>query len=271
MFRRINKKQLKEDTEFYDYKTAPVDLSKGDVIDISKTGFSYYDDYLTNEGQKYLYDKTGTIGKIVQMSPNEYYDYCSKIFNKPVSKLKAGRAADEETIKHLKDVLTVYKKKFPLPYVNLADDQQEGLHRMMVIGDLFGWDHKVPVLYVDYADGEREKRETEKSVTETHKEIRDAVKKALEYRYNDIDEIANELEFIFDDNNFDISFDMNNNSFTVERNGVKDTFSIDEINIKDYDYDSDMDYIDWKDVLSDVDIDKMSPKEFDDYLKKLAK
>ena len=111
MFRRINKRLLKEDTEFYDYKTAPVDLSKGDVIDTTKVGMSYYDDYLNEKEAEYLLKKTGTVGKIVMMSPQKYYEECAtKIFNTSVAKLKQSRYAEEETLNHLKSVLTDYGK-----------------------------------------------------------------------------------------------------------------------------------------------------------------
>lgn len=41
-----------------------------------------------------------------------------------------------------------YKRKFPLPYLNLADNAQEGRHRMAVAAELFGWNEKFPVLVV---------------------------------------------------------------------------------------------------------------------------
>lgn len=290
MFRRINKRLLKEDTEFYDYKTAPVDLSKGDVIDTTKVGMSYYDDYLTKEGQKYLYDKTGTVGKIVTMSPQKYYEECAtKIFNTSVDKLKRSRYAEEETLSHLKNVLTKYGKKFPLPFLNYADHQQEGLHRMAVIGDMFGWDHEVPVLIVDYKSKEDEKRiKKQEHDNEVGREIRDTVNRALEYRYDNIYDIEDELEYRFEDKNFSVEFTKNEfgeEEFTVTRDGVSETYPVSRIRVakappddewrKDIDSTKDdfdlEDDLDWRDILSDVDIDKMSPKEFDDYLKDLAK
>lgn len=290
MFRRINKRLLKEDTEFYDYKTAPVDLSKGDVIDTTKVGMSYYDDYLDEKEADYLLKKTGTVGKIVMMSPQKYYEECAtKIFNTSVDKLKRSRYAEEETLSHLKNVLTKYGKKFPLPFLNYADHQQEGLHRMTVIGDMFGWDHEVPVLVVDYKDeSERQRIEKQNHDDEVSKEIRNAVNKALEYRYDNMYEIEDELEYRFEDKNFSVDFTKNEfgeEEFTVTRDGVSETYPVSRIRVskappddewrKDIDSTKDdfdlEDDLDWKNILSDVDIDKMSPEEFDEYLKDLAK
>ena len=290
MFRRINKRLLKEDTEFYDYKTAPVDLSKGDVIDTTKVGMSYYDDYLDEKEADYLLKKTGTVGKIVMMSPQKYYEECAtKIFNTSVAKLKQSRYAEEETLNHLKSVLTDYGKKFPLPFLNYADHQQEGLHRMAVIGDMFGWDHEVPVLVVDYKDeSERQRIEKQNHDNEVSREIRDVVNKVLEYRYDSIYDIEDELEYRFEDKNFSVDFTKNEfgeEEFTVTRDGVSETYPVSRIRVakappddewrKDIDRTKDdfdlEDDLDWGDILGDVDIDKMSPEEFDKYLKDLAK
>ena len=290
MFRRINKRLLKEDTEFYDYKTAPVDLSKGDVIDTTKVGMSYYDDYLNEKEAEYLLKKTGTVGKIVMMSPQKYYEECAtKIFNTSVAKLKQSRYAEEETLNHLKSVLTDYGKKFPLPFLNYADHQQEGLHRMAVIGDIFGWDHEVPVLVVDYKDeSERQRIEKKNHDDEVSKEIRNVVNRALEYRYDNMYEIEDELEYRFEDKNFSVDFTKNEfgeEEFTVTRDGVSETYPVSRIRVakappddewrKDIDSTKDdfdlEDDLDWGDILGDVDIDKMSPEEFDKYLKDLAK
>ena len=52
-----------------------------------------------------------------------------------------------------------YKRKFPLPYLNIATKQQEGRHRMYVAGELFGWDTRFPVLVVQDKNNIRVKTE----------------------------------------------------------------------------------------------------------------
>lgn len=66
-----------------------------------------------------------------------------------VDKLKKTRYYDASTLDHLKQVLDVYKKRFPVAMISPDDGGQEGLHRMAVAGDKFGWDHKFPVLVVN--------------------------------------------------------------------------------------------------------------------------
>lgn len=82
------------------------------------------------------------------MSPNEYYSLSAKILNTTVDNLIADRASDKERIERLKDVILKDKKKFPMTFIDLAQGEQEGLHRMYVAGELFGWDTKFPVLVI---------------------------------------------------------------------------------------------------------------------------
>ena len=82
------------------------------------------------------------------MSPNEYYSLSAKILNTTVDNLIADRASDKERIERLKAVILKDKKKFPMTFIDLAQGEQEGLHRMYVAGELFGWDTKFPVLVI---------------------------------------------------------------------------------------------------------------------------
>ena len=189
--------------DFYDYKTAPV---KGtDVVDATKTGMSFYDDFLSNDVRtlEYLKNKKNLTGSVVMMSPEEYFKECSSYgfldSHPSIETLKQQRAADKKTLNHLKDVLTVYKKKFPMPMINKAQNGQEGLHRMMVIGDMFGWDHKVPVLIVDWADKQRafedQKRERKERIEYN---IRQSVQEALRYKFTNIEELKDQIQWELD-------------------------------------------------------------------------
>lgn len=257
---RWTKKELLED-KFHDYGTSNVNLSIGDVIDTSTTGVSDYDDYLTKDGSKYLLNKKGTFGEIVQMSPKEYYEACSEyVFDSSVSDLKQSRSEDKEQIEYLKSVLTDKKKKFPLPYINKAEGWQEGLHRMMAIGELFGWNHKVPVLIIDFVDGDTGRQNYEKKIHDEHTsaEIRKAVNDALEYKFKDIKEFKDELVYQFDDDEFDVTTD--NNYIYVTRDGVTGKFDIDRLQLVEKESDD-------LDNLSD---DILLDDELDDFMQNLV-
>lgn len=182
--------------EFYDYKTLPV--SGDQVVDSTKTGMTFYDQFLTTKEQDYLNNVKNLQGEIVQMSPEEYYDACAKYGfpNSPVSveNLKRTRRAQTKILDHLKDVLLVYKKRFPMPILNIAQKGQEGLHRMMVIADLFGWDHKVPVLIVTHFDEDRAKREEqERYKYDIDRNIERAIELACRYTYYSLEELEQQL------------------------------------------------------------------------------
>jgi hypothetical protein len=94
-----------------------------------------------------MIDKKNREGKIVQMSPNEYYkNVADRIFHTTVDDLKQQRTAIPGHIDKLKKVITDKKEQFPMCFIDYPDQEQEGLHRMYVAGELFGWDHKFPVL-----------------------------------------------------------------------------------------------------------------------------
>lgn len=258
--------------EFYDYKTALVD---GDnVVDLHTTGVSFYNDFLSSNMNdiKYLRDKHNLEGEVIMMSPEEYFKQCSE-YGFPgrtpsVEKLKLERRRDIKTLNHLKDVLTDYKHRFPMPYINKAENAQEGLHRMMVIGDMFGWNHKVPVLVVDYADKERAAVEKEQKRSEMIRSyIKQAVSKSLEYKYTNIEELREQLQWeldkafeFYDDIStpvqFELTSDEENKKFTVAINNV------------DYSFDyEDVQFIDKIDD-PDIDIDDFDIEETEDFLRR---
>lgn len=145
----INKKNLDEA-----YNTGNV--SGKNIFDTSTLGgYSYYSQCIPGDPEnEYMKVKHNRIGKIVQMSPNEYYSLCAKMFGLTVENLKRQRMLDEDEnyIDNLKNVILKDKKQFPMTFISLPDKQQEGLHRMLVAGELFGWDEKFPVLLIDKYD-----------------------------------------------------------------------------------------------------------------------
>lgn len=117
------------------------------------TDTSYYNNFLNAEDLKYMQNNKNRTGEVVLMSPNEYFSECAnKIFNNSsVAKLKSQREYDADLNQQYAEDMKS-GDKFPLCYINYADSGQEGLHRMMVAGDLYGWDTKFPVLVVNVYD-----------------------------------------------------------------------------------------------------------------------
>ena len=117
--------------------TSPDGKPTSDIFD-TKTlgGFSYLRDYLDNPKH------------IQQISPNEYFEGCSKVFNKTSEQLKQKISKDVGIIEYLKEVILEKHKKFPMTYINLQNNSQEGMHRMYAAGELFGWNKKFPCLII---------------------------------------------------------------------------------------------------------------------------
>jgi hypothetical protein len=183
-------------------------------------------------------------------------------------------------LEHLKQVLLTYKKKFPLPYIDYATHytpSQEGLHRMMVAGDLFGWDKEFPVQIIRWVDEERAKQEKEwKHKREIERYLSRAIDRALRYKYYNIEELEDQLrsEFEsevryldeFEGRDFSLDIEKLNeyNFVAVVDNKYKFEFPVDAVNFIDRaDTNSDLEDIDlddlsdWmKDILSDLDVNK---------------
>jgi hypothetical protein len=195
-------KYLDDEQQFWDYGTQPI-TSPTDIIDTTKTGFSSMDEYLTKSGAAYLLKNENRKGEIVMMSPDEYFRECSlhawKNSNNTPTSLKASRRVDTDSLEHIKTVLTKYKKKLCMPYIDYASPGQEGLHRMMVIGDMFGWDFKVPVLVVTIADEAEEVRRIKlRRDWNIKQSVEKACTKAFYYSYSDLDEFRDQLQWELD-------------------------------------------------------------------------
>ena len=250
------------ENDFYDYKTAPVNGS--DVVDLHRTGMSFYDDFLSNNTKtlEYLKNNKNLVGEVVMMSPREYFKMCSDYGfpdrHPSIETLKQQRYADEKTIQHLKDVLTVAKKKFPMPMINKAHNSQEGLHRMLVIGDMFGWNHKVPVLVVDWADKQRAFEEQKRArIQKIEYNIGKAVQKALWYKFENIEDLKYQIQseldnqFEYSDDikppvEFELTFDEQSKEFTVTIGSANYSFDYDEVQFIEPSDEDDLDDVDFE-------------------------
>lgn len=121
------------------------------------THTSYYDNFLNDRDSEYMQKSKNRKGEIVMMSPNQYYYECANnVFqDSSVERLLSQRRSNSELIQQYEEDMK-NGDKFPLCYINYADSGQEGLHRMMAAGNVYGWDTKFPVLIVNTADTRRE-------------------------------------------------------------------------------------------------------------------
>lgn len=123
-------------------------------FDINNTNMSYYNDFLKPSEIEYYKRNKNRIGKVIQMTPREYYDDCAKfIFNQSASNLEKSR--ENENTEKYKDAM-LSGETFPMCVIDYADKGQEGLHRMLAAAQLFGWNIKYPVLAIYVYDEQRE-------------------------------------------------------------------------------------------------------------------
>lgn len=146
-------------------------------VDTSTTGVSYYDDFLNDEGLNYLRSHKNRTGKVVMMSPTEYFNECAnRVFDSTFDSLVKQRRHDKDTLEWMYDQID-QGVELKLPYINYADGGQEGLHRMMALGDKLGWDSRFPVLTVEIYDNRKE------DVDSVYKYLRRSVDEAVKYQY----------------------------------------------------------------------------------------
>ena len=115
------------------------------------TGTPFGNRFLDEEELAYQQKYEHRTGRIVMMSPEQYYEDCALYaFDHFVSinTLKNQRREDQDINDELMELMQ-NGTKINMCYINKADHGQEGLHRMMAAGDLYGWDTKFPVLVID--------------------------------------------------------------------------------------------------------------------------
>lgn len=60
-----------DEEEFFDYGTSAVDGK--DIFDLTKTGYSYYDNFLNKKDLEYMQKSKGLTGRIEYMRPGDYF------------------------------------------------------------------------------------------------------------------------------------------------------------------------------------------------------
>ena len=264
---------LDSEGKFYDYGTELI--SGNNVIDTKHTGMSFYDDFLDPKNAKYMLEEKNLKGKIVMMSPEQYYEECARVCwpgrNVTVEKLKYERGVlGKNTINKLKQVVQHYKRRLCMPMINYTDPGQEGLHRMYVVGELYGWDFKVPVLIVTYADEERAKKAAEeKRKQEIDWKVESAIQQALRYKYRNKKEVEEQLQW-----------SLSEKFKFWEEIKVPDEITLEEtdnslvLTFEGYEYPIEKDEIEWEEVKQELDdeiedeIDSFDLDDIEDFLRR---
>ena len=178
LYETLGEEYLDDEEKFWDYRTK--DISGKIAFDKtrSETPFGQRMIELANSGGTDSRDRKAFF---YEMSPKEYFQACADGFG---NSYQANiNQVNDEIIPHLKEVLTKYKKMFPVGYLEYTNGNfgQEGRHRMFAAGEIFGWDTKQPVLII--YDGDR-------PTIPTHKKEYDPVKSEISD-----DELEDELDF----------------------------------------------------------------------------
>ena len=147
-------KYLDDAHEFKDFGTE--EAHDTDVIDIKKASTFATQDLLDGSVDA-AYE--GVIYNIVELTPEQYFELCSKVQGMKPEEIIDFISHDEQQLAHIKDVILKYNRKLPLPYISFssADEVsgQEGRHRMYALGEMFGWDEDFPVMLIQDASSKK--------------------------------------------------------------------------------------------------------------------
>ena len=162
---RLTEAYLDPEERFWDYRTGQISGNK--LFDITRSESSYGQSFLDNLGKT---DSKGRVGKIVEMSPTEYFKACAKGFGSSYDAQINQIKADKGTYQLLSDVIDKYNRQFPITYLDYSNGfAQEGRHRMYVAGERFGWNTKFPVLVIEAAESPLfELKENRESLNEVY-------------------------------------------------------------------------------------------------------
>lgn len=250
--------------DMFDYHTGTI--TGDNIFDTTKTGMSYYNQLLPGSKDEEYYKKEKNIyGKIVNLTPQQYFEACVEYAfpTSSVEKLKQQRGADKYSLDKIETVIK-NDVQLPITVINAADKTQEGLHRMYVVGEMFGWNNKkYPVLFVDYFDYDRQRRwEEQHRIYEIQRDIEDCVKEAGRYKFSSLEEFEEELQWKinskfkyyseFEDyEDIPFEFNVDEDEAVVTVLGVPYTFDVSLIKIVEDEEDTDN--LD----LSDEDLDNL--------------
>lgn len=206
----------------YDYKTSDADIDAKDVFDIHRSDSSYSTGLLPGSDEEdYYREHKNKQGTIVYMTPEEYYEACAKGFNNTVDGLKNDRRRHPgpEHIEDIKKIILEKGKKLPIPYLDYTNGfGQEGLHRVMAVADIFGWEsEKFPVLVIDFAD--KQKHIDDLKWHDQRKIENDVIEKSLRYHFEDVEELIDQLKWELERNEYGWEYIKHPENLDVEFDG----------------------------------------------------
>lgn len=127
-------------------------VNGSEVINVNKTGMSYYDDFLNKKDHDYKKLAKGLKGEIVMMTPDEYINRLGKdIFH--CSRERVLRGVNWDNVKEYAAKMAA-GTKFNLPFLDLANVTQEGRHRALAAAEVGA--KKIPILVITKYDPYKE-------------------------------------------------------------------------------------------------------------------
>lgn len=150
-----------------------------------------------------------------------------------------------------------------MPMLNYAEKGQEGLHRMLAIGELFGWNYKVPVLVVTWYDEERHIREVEEEKQyKIHRAVEKAITETLRYQFTDLEDLTIQLQ-----SELVRQFKYDNDVFIPENIDVKENDESIVLTFLNNEYPIDRDEIRWREDIDDeLDVGDIELETDEDFL-----
>lgn len=225
-----------------------------------------------NEENDYYLKYKNLKGEIVYMTPREYYNNCIKYCfpNTTFDALVQSRSIEKENNDYIAQKME-QENNLNMPYIDITKRGQEGLHRMYVCAQKYGWDeNEFPVLVIDYADKEKQKTiDADKEKNDILKQIMAVIDNCLEYTYKYATDVAGQLDWEIDKIKDDYDIDLAYESFVGDNdeerirvysvkypNDCFGEFGFNDVKVNP-DMNDDIDDYDWADDLSEEELDKL--------------
>lgn len=132
------------------------DVSPSDVWDF-KNEHNYAYNFISDEkvgkvplSDYYKFEK-GVEGKLTYMTANDYINHCIYDIFKSSYEATVTNSVDFDTVDQYAEAMLA-GNKFPIPYLNYANRQQEGRHRALAFAQAFGENTKLPVVEIMETD-----------------------------------------------------------------------------------------------------------------------
>ena len=211
------------------------------------TGVSDYDDLLDPQSKEYWLTKKNRVGHIEYMSPDEYIEKCAEYgfdHKTTADKLIKSRSADTDSIESITKAIN-NRTKIYMPYLNIADHTQEGLHRAVACKQLGIDTMKVLVIEVADEDAENELERNKKIDTVWRAFNREVVERIERYTFESLDDLVENMYFGLDQlkaeyeyeskvvniDNKKIVVRVDDIEFAISYKEYRDGFAVSDVNV----------------------------------------